>query len=129
VEGDGTLVMDSEDVIDIDDVRTMITQLFRTVPGDFTLDGIVDTSDYVVARKGMGTADALFTQGDADFDRDVDNADLALWESNFGFVRQPLMAGGGSSSPAGVPEPHVLWLAVPAIGLTVSSRRFHRRTA
>ena len=65
--------------MDIDDVSTMITELFRTVPGDFTLDGVVDASDYVVARKGVGTANALFTQGDADLDRDVDDNDLALW--------------------------------------------------
>jgi hypothetical protein len=111
--------------VDIDDVSAMITELFRTVPGDFTLDGVVDAGDYVVARKGVGSVDALFTQGDADFDRDVDNDDLALWQLNFGFVRQPLTAGGGGA--AGVPEPHVLWLVVLAACWTVNSRRFDRR--
>jgi hypothetical protein len=101
--------------------------LFRTVPGDFTLDGVVDASDYVVVRKGIGAINALFTQGDADLDRDVDANDLALWKSNFGFVRQPLMAGGGGVT--GVPEPHAYVLVVLATGLSLTSRRYGRRAA
>jgi hypothetical protein len=120
--------LDVDGAVDIDDVSTMITELFRTVPGDFTLDGVVDARDYLVARKGAGTANALFTQGDADLDRDVDNDDLALWQDNFGFVRQALMAGAGSGAAVtGVPEPGTLWLVALATGLAAISRRFDRR--
>ena len=72
----------------------MITKLVRTVPGDFNLDGAVDAADYVVWRKSAGTAGAMYVRGDADFDSDVDGNDYAIWRSEFGFLRQPLVAGG-----------------------------------
>ena len=40
--------------VNIADVQTMITNLVRTVPGDFNLDGSVDAADYVVWRKVRG---------------------------------------------------------------------------
>jgi hypothetical protein len=90
----------------------MITEVFRTVPGDFNLDGFVDAADYVVWRKMLGTGGATYTQGDADLDSDVDGNDLAVWRSQFGFIRQPLMAGAGSGSASTpVPEPASLLLA------------------
>jgi hypothetical protein len=105
----------------ISDVSAMVTELFRTVPGDFTLDGIVDARDYVVLRNGIGTANALFTQGDADLDRDVDADDLAIWRSNFGFARQPLAPGGAGTA---VPEPRLLLLlGMAAILSSAFSRR------
>jgi glycosidase len=110
-------------LVDIDDVATMITELFRTVPGDFNLDGVVDARDYIVARKGVGAANALFTQGDADLDRDVDNDDLALWQNNFGFVRLPIAPGGGGSSGGVVPEPSGALLFVIAACATALTRR------
>jgi alpha-amylase len=90
-------------VVNINDVSTMITEVFRTVPGDINLDGSVDSGDYVMLRKGAGTIGAQYTQGDADLDGDVDAADLNAWQSNFGFARQPLQPGGGMGS--NVPEP------------------------
>jgi hypothetical protein len=110
--------------VDIDDAETMITQLLRTVPGDFTLDGIVDSTDYVVARKWSGATGALFTQGDADFDRDVDNDDLLLWQQNFGFVRQPLPASGaGSGGSAVVPEPSTMVIGLCVVGWLACARQ------
>jgi hypothetical protein len=83
---------------------TMITQEFRTVSGDFNLDGNVDAADYVVWRSGRGVG-TQYAQGDANLDGIVDDADLAIWRSNFGFVRQALSAGAGRGAAlAAVPE-------------------------
>jgi hypothetical protein len=80
----------------IADVESMITDLIRTMPGDFNLDGSVDASDYAVWRKSLGTTGARYTQGDADLDGDVDGSDHAIWRSQFGFVREPIVAASGS---------------------------------
>ena len=55
--GTATWLMDLnvDGVVDIADVQTMVTKLFRTVAGDFNLDGQVDGADYVVWRKNVGT--------------------------------------------------------------------------
>jgi len=120
--------MNVDGAVDIDDVSTMITELFRTVTGDFNVDGSVDAADYVLWRKGLGSG-TTYSQGDADLDGDVDSDDLAAWQSAFGFVRQPLMAGSGSAAHA-VPEPGTLVLAaiVFAIcGLTTTTPRTQRK--
>lgn len=113
--------------VDTDDVATMITQVFRTVPGDFNLDGTVDSSDYVIARKSVGVPAATYTQGDADLDGDVDQFDLNEWQEQFGFLRQPLQSGGGGGEAfsANVPEPSTLMLAtsLAIVLLTTRARR------
>lgn len=117
--------------IDVDDVATMITNVFRTAPGDFNLDGAVDAADYVAWRKGASTGGATFTQGDADLDGDADFADFAVWRSQFGFIRQPLTAGAGSGTAlSAVPEANALSLVVMALGsmaLTTKAPRTQRR--
>jgi glycosidase len=120
--------MNVDGAVDIDDVSTMIAEVFRTVPGDFNVDGSVDAADYVLWRKGLG-AGTTYSQGDADLDGDVDSDDLAAWQSAFGFARQPLMAGAGSAALA-VPEPGTMALAaiVFAIwGLTTTTLRTQRK--
>jgi hypothetical protein len=100
----------------------MITELFRTQPGDVNLDGKIDSSDYVIIRKSFGISGAKYTQGDVDLDGDVDAADLSDWQGRFGFVRQPLQSGGGAGSA--VPEPSsVLLLSVLAAIITTCSQR------
>src|SRR5207244_11247855 len=54
-------------IVNIDDAKTMVTNLFRTVAGDFNLDGLVDAADYVVWSKNRGQSGATFLQGDATF--------------------------------------------------------------
>jgi hypothetical protein len=114
-------VESNQNVVNIDDVKDMVFKIFRTVAGDFNLDGTVNAADYVVWRKsGSVGSGARFMQGDADFDGDVDNADLALLRANFGFVRQPLSAGSGSGVGfAAVPEPAGALLAL--LGCMVTS--------
>jgi hypothetical protein len=112
--------------VDTGDVQTMISDLFRTAPGDFNVDGKVDAADYVVWRKSDGAATAMFTEGDGDLDGDVDDADFNLWRSNYGFVRQPLSPNAGSGSgTAAVPEPSAAALLL--VGLCVLVSRLKRR--
>jgi glycosidase len=101
-------------VVNVLDAQTMVTELFRTVAGDFNLDGSVDSADYVVWRKNDGQSGATFAQGDATFNGTVDDDDLQQWRLNFGFVRQPLPAAGSGATSAAVPEP-TAWL-LGAIG-------------
>ncbi len=118
-------------VVNLSDVATMITQLVRTVTGDFNLDGSVDASDYVVWRNSQGATGALYTQGDSDLDGDVDDLDLLAWRNQFGFVRAPLTPGSGSLAALhAVPEPPGLGLAALALTLfctTTKTRRTRRK--
>jgi hypothetical protein len=59
------------------------------LPGDFNLDGIVDTVDYVVWRKGLGT---IYTQTDYDG-----------WRANFGAGSADNGAGSGTTLPSAAP--------------------------
>jgi arylsulfatase A-like enzyme len=65
------------------------------LPGDFNLDGMVDTVDYVVWRKGLGTT---YTQTDYD-----------VWRANFGAGS----AGNGAGSSAGDKHARVPAFAAP----------------
>ena len=114
-------------VVNIDDVKTLVTKDFRTVAGDFNLDGQVDGSDYVVWRKNLGSTGANFLQGDATFDGVIGMDDLQVWRANFGFMRQPLGSAGSGVSSAQVPEPAALWLVVVGfLGASLSHRRAKR---
>jgi alpha-amylase len=118
--------MNVDGVVNIADVSTMITQEFRTQPGDFNVDGKVDGADYVLWRDGQG-AGTQYTQGDADLDGDVDTADFGVWRAHYGFVRQPLTPGSGSAATAvGVPESTALIqisVVLAIVGLTTKARR------
>jgi alpha-amylase len=118
-----TMDLNVDGVVDISDVQTMVTKLFRTVPGDFNLDGQVDGADYVVLRKNLGHTGATFLQGDATFDGVIGADDLQLWRANFGFVRQPLSAAGSGVSLAAVPEPAAWRLISICFVWAISLRR------
>ncbi len=94
--------MNVDGVVNAADIATMITQEFRTMPGDFNLDGKVDMADYVVWRNSLGTG-TQYQQGDANLDGVVDANDYATWRANFGFVRQAVGAGSAVGTAA-VPE-------------------------
>jgi hypothetical protein len=68
-------------------------------PGDFNGDGVVDTADYVVWRKGLGS---IYTPDDYE-----------VWRANFGST----WSIGASSLPdAAVPEPASMLLVLAAAG-------------
>jgi len=63
-------------------------------------------------QRGFGTPNAVITDGDADNDQDVDAADLATWESQFGgpvplaasAAITPLEASPPAEQEASIPE-------------------------
>jgi hypothetical protein len=119
-------VITTGSAINIDDVKDIVTQILRTQPGDFNLDGRVDSADYVTFRmSGAITSGARYYQGDADFDGDVDNNDLLTYWSHFGFERQPL-APLSSAQLTAVPEPSS-WLLVHLAGAVLAGTRYRVR--
>lgn len=83
------------------------------LPGDFTLDGVVDSADYIIYRKMFGMTVAPFYGADADGNGFVDADDLAIWRKNFGRVLES--SGGGSDDSS------ALVAEAPAPAATVSS--------
>ncbi|MEX2306047.1 MAG: SGNH/GDSL hydrolase family protein [Pirellulales bacterium] len=83
-----------------------VLQLFA-LPGDFNDDNIVDASDYVVWRKGLGTT---YTQTDYD-----------VWRAHFGET-----AGSGSAETTTVPEP--LSEILLALAMLCSALAIRRRS-
>jgi hypothetical protein len=85
-------------------------QVVPDLPGDFNHDGAVDSADYVVWRKGLGT---IYTQND-----------FNTWRANFGAT----LGGGASTSTdestsANVPEPTLAILMLSATSLLLLTRR------
>jgi probable HAF family extracellular repeat protein len=74
--------------------------------GDYNNNGVVDGSDYVVWRNGLGTK---YTQNDYN-----------VWRSHFG---QTADSGAGAIANAAVPEPTTLLLMIAAVGGVTTRRR------
>ncbi len=105
------LDLNVDGVVDVLDAQTFVTELVRSVAGDFNVDGRVDAADFTVWRDRQGTTGAGLV-ADGNFDGQVDGADFEVWRSAFGFVSQPLTPGAGSGSGASaVPEPSS-WLGL-----------------
>ncbi|MEX2169902.1 MAG: hypothetical protein WD851_11375 [Pirellulales bacterium] len=101
--------------VDRSDVETFVTEIIRTTPGDFDLNGQITGRDYLIWLSGAGATDATYLQGDANFDGTVDRNDLVVWQTGF--------LGGGSAAATAVPEPgtFVLW-AVGIVALKIGRR-------
>jgi len=102
----------SDATVYLDSVFWDPSDLFNpSAQGDFNGDGRVDVADYVVWKNAFLT----FEEGhpaDADGDTFVGNADLAIWQANYGRVL---------SASVAVPEPAAAWLIVGA-GLAAAGR-------
>ncbi|HYO23324.1 MAG TPA: dockerin type I domain-containing protein [Lacipirellulaceae bacterium] len=125
--GAATWLMDLnvDGTVNIGDVSTLITELVRTSPADFNLDGRVDGADFVAWQAGQG-ATGQFQQGDATLNGVIDGADLAVWRTQFG-VLAPVSAYG---AVLGVAEPSAASLAaLGAIVLGVCNGSRRRRAA
>ena len=78
-------------------------RVYAGLPGDFNLDGTVDTGDYVVWRKTDGTQDGYDT-----------------WRVHFG---QTAGSGADANTTAAVPEPATCVLLVIATAALCTRRR------
>ena len=89
------------------------------LPGDYNLDGIVDTADYLVFRHLAGL-EAVGLAADGDRNGKVDQADYFVWRSQFGKTSR-------ANSQRAVPESATsLLLLVGVAVLSTARRRFYQ---
>jgi hypothetical protein len=74
------------------------------LPGDYNLNGVVDSADYLVWRKAFGQTVPQFSSADGDGSSIVNNADYDVWRSHFGQTLPP-GAGSEANSVAAFTEP------------------------
>jgi hypothetical protein len=74
------------------------------VLGDFNREGNVDSADYAVWRREMGSTVAPGTGADGNGDGIVNEADFVLWRSNFGHVYGPPAAAIAAEQADVVPS-------------------------
>ncbi len=77
--------------LDVEYFANHVDLVVRGVLGDYNLNGVVDTADYVVWRKGLGTK---YTQND-----------FNVWRENFGLAAPGAGSGADAVAIAAVPEP------------------------
>ncbi len=96
----------------IDDTSSKQVIVMATYPGDFNLDGVVDSLDRAIWSANVFTG-STWQQGDANYDGVVNGLDRDLWFANVGL---PQLANGLAAGVAPAPEPGTLVLL--AIGMT-----------
>jgi hypothetical protein len=82
------------------------------LPGDFNRDDVVDSADYILYRKTLGTSVPALTGADGDGDGVVDADDLIVWRANFG---QSNAAAAGSGQAFDAPPIMAAGAAAPAL--------------
>jgi hypothetical protein len=116
--------LNADGVVSILDVQSLISDIVRTVNGDFDLDRDVDGADFLAWQIGAGTTVAgFYSQGDADLNQAINQVDLAIWEGVYGTQGVAVQA----SAAASVPEPHTLVLLLASMaGFTAVRHRWSR---
>ena len=99
----------------------------KLVPGDFNLDGKVDTADYVIWRKKNGAAGSLPNDGGTS-PGTVNSADYNYWRARYGSVFVPAINTSDGLSGAEIPEPTTAALILLAAA-TLSSASPRRKRA
>lgn len=116
---DWLLDIDGNGVVELADAEKLVTELLRTSPGDFNLDGVVDAADYTHWRDNQGSSAAA----DGDFDGDTDQADYEIWRAAFGAERAPLELLAAAAAAHGVPSPGAGALLAVLLALRGCRRR------
>ncbi len=87
------------------------------IPGDATLDGVVDANDMTIVLSNYGMSNASWEQGDFTGSGTVDINDFTLVMCSFG------RSASSAAGPQAAPEPSALILLASAIGLLFCARR------
>ncbi|HVT29377.1 MAG TPA: endo-1,4-beta-xylanase [Lacipirellulaceae bacterium] len=92
--------------------------------GDYNGDHVVDSADYLVWRRSVGSTTDLRADGNGD--GVVDDKDYGVWRSAFGTV----YSGGSGASLSSAPEPGAVFLIVAGgLGILGLRKRRCRRAA
>ena len=69
--------------------------------GDYNQNGVVDSADYVVWRKTLGTIGVpAYSSADGDGDGTIDQDDYGVWRAHFGMTAPLPAAGSGATALA-----------------------------
>jgi autotransporter-associated beta strand protein len=98
-----------------DEPMTQKVTVMATYPGDFNLDGLVDSLDQAIWFANAFTG-AMWQQGDANYDGAVNGLDRDLWFSHVGL---PPITVPSSGAPSVMPAPEPGTLALSAASLVV----------
>ena len=97
--------------------QSVLLEVVDVLPGDYNNDGEVNVADYTVWRDNLGAPNGTLPNdpnsgliGTAQYD---------TWKTNFGQT----VAGAGTASPANVPEPMSMHLAIAASLVAWARRR------
>ena len=75
------------------------------LPGDFNLDGTVNSADYTRWRDTLGAMVEPYSGADADGNGKIETADYGIWKSHFGeTLESPGSAAGGGSHRSSRPR-------------------------
>ncbi len=93
-----------------------------TSQGDYNLDGVVNSADFVLWRNTMGqTGSGLAADGNGDFQ--ISMGDLATWRAHFGQAVTGAAAGIELGSATTVPEPTAFVLLAVGVIMVGPVRR------
>ncbi len=107
----------------LDNTAAHQVTVMATYPGDFNLDGKVDSQDLAIFYANAFTG-TTWQQGDANGDGVVNGLDRDLWYSHVGLP--PLAAASPAANLAAVPEPATLSLLSAALLLLLAYARKKR---
>jgi mannan endo-1,4-beta-mannosidase len=103
--------LNDENVVTLNELPILPwSNLAPELPGDYNLDGTVNTADYTIWRNSLGDIGSGLA-ADGNGDGKIDNADYAVWRLYFGVST----SGAGA---AHVPEPTSIWLTLVGVVLT-----------